>query len=65
MPVLGAGPDILLSVITPRLVGFWSAEKHVVVSKRGGERLCVLSRDQSLSRLFIGVRSMVKSTCPE
>jgi len=32
MPVLGAGPDILLSVITPRLIAFWSAEKWVVVT---------------------------------
>jgi len=47
MPVLGAGPDILLSVIAPRLIGFWSAEKHVVVLKRGGVRLCVVSKDQS------------------
>jgi len=62
MPVLVAGPDILLSVITPRLIAFWSAEKLVVVLKHGGgERLCVVSKDQSLysSQLFDGVRSIV------
>jgi len=44
MPVLGAGPDIMLFVITPRLISFWSAERLVVALKqRGGEeRLCVI-----------------------
>jgi len=48
MPVLGAGPDILLTVITPCLIGFWSAEKHVVALKHGGERLCVLPSDPAV-----------------
>jgi len=31
MPVLGAGPYILLSVKTPHRIEFWSAERLVVV----------------------------------
>jgi len=62
----GSMPDIFLSVITPRLIKFWSAEKLVVVLKhRGGdERLCVVSKDQSSSssQLFDEVRSIVEST---
>jgi len=60
MPVLGAGPNILLSVITPRLIAFWSAERLMVVLKQrdGDERLCVASNDQSLTLVLSdGVRS--------